>query len=100
MTSVVRSADATRIAYTRIGFGRSAVIEHGGLGTSEAWQRVAELLSTRFRVFVVDRRRRGASGDSAAHSLDREVEDLEGSSRGCGTRRCASGSVVRRRGRS
>jgi pimeloyl-ACP methyl ester carboxylesterase len=77
MTSVVRSTDGTRIAYTHVGTGRPVVIVHGGLGTSEGWQRVAALLSTRFRVFVFDRRGRGASGDSAAHSLDREVEDLE-----------------------
>lgn len=74
----VRSPDGTRIAYRRRGAGRPVVIVHGGLGSSDGWQRAAALLAQRFEVFLFDRRDRGASGDGASpHALEREVEDVE-----------------------
>jgi pimeloyl-ACP methyl ester carboxylesterase len=77
-TGFVRSADGIRIAYWRLGSGSPTVIVHGGLGTSVGWRAVAEILADRFEVFVFDRRGRGHSGDDrSAHSLDREIADLE-----------------------
>ncbi|MEU6041616.1 alpha/beta hydrolase [Actinomadura sp. NPDC047616] len=76
MTSFVRSADGTRIAFDRLGQG-PAVILVGGMfcvrGTTAA---LAERLAGEFTVVNYDRRGRGDSGDTAPYAVAREIDDL------------------------
>lgn len=72
----VRSADGTSIGYVRIGSGPAVVIVHGSLATGEQWLPAARALAERFTCFVMDRRGRGRSADSAEHSLSKECEDI------------------------
>jgi pimeloyl-ACP methyl ester carboxylesterase len=44
--------------------------------SSEDWLPVAELLAPHATCYLIDRRGRGSSGDSATYSLDRESDDL------------------------
>ncbi len=72
----VASADGTTIAIECAGSGPSLLIVHGGIGDRTRWKPLFPLLAPRFRVCAMDRRAHGASGDSAAYSLQREVEDV------------------------
>jgi pimeloyl-ACP methyl ester carboxylesterase len=72
----VHSSDGTRIGYVRLGTGPALVLVHGSLSSSADWLGVAELLASRFTCFVMDRRGRGLSGDSASYSIEREYEDI------------------------
>ncbi len=72
---LVTSADGTKISSQHLGSGRPLVIVSGALFASELWLKAASLISHR-RFVVVDRRGRGKSGNSAAYSPEREVEDL------------------------
>ena len=76
--SQITSADGTVIAYDRSGAGPAIVLVDGAL-CSRAFgpmPKLAALLSEHFSVYTYDRRGRGESGDSAAYSVAREVEDL------------------------
>jgi pimeloyl-ACP methyl ester carboxylesterase len=73
---MVQSADGTAISAESYGAGRALVIVSGALFASELWLRVVPLLSASHCVYLVDRRGRGKSGDSAAYAPEREVEDL------------------------
>ena len=73
----VTAADGTRIAYERHGAGPPLVLLHGSAGTRHAWDAVVPRLEAAFTVIVPDRRGRGASGDADAHSLAREIADLQ-----------------------
>lgn len=76
-TEFVRSSDGTRIAYRRIGAGPPIVAVHGGLGSSRSWEPVARLLADQHAVFLLDRRGRGDSEDSAeVHRLEHEIDDV------------------------
>jgi pimeloyl-ACP methyl ester carboxylesterase len=72
----VLSADGTRIAYQQVGQGPPLVLVHGTGASAARWQRVMPALAERFTVFSVDRRGRGASGDSADYAIEREFEDI------------------------
>jgi len=76
----VRSADGTRIAYTKVGSGPvPLVIVHGALNTSEQWMPVAENLSELselFTCYVVDRWGRGGSEGRSEYSLEHEINDI------------------------
>jgi len=73
----VCSADGTRISFSRLGAGSSAVFVHGSVSTRTDWMPVARLLSNSFTCFVVDRRGRAKSGKgNAPYSIDRECEDI------------------------
>ena len=71
----VESADGTSIHAESFGEGRPLVVLSGALFASELWQRVVPLLSPGRSVYVVDRRGRGKSGDSALYAPEREVDD-------------------------
>lgn len=77
-TSAVTSADGTRIAYTRVGYGPAVILVDGALCHREfgPMGKVAEELKDRFTVYTYDRRGRGQSGDASAYDPAREVEDL------------------------
>lgn len=75
----VTSADGTVIAYSAWGEGDPIVIIDGATAhraTTPENAAVAELLADGFRVVNHDRRGRGASGDTAPYTVEREFEDL------------------------
>lgn len=73
----VRSADGTRIAFTRVGDGPvPMVIVHGALNTSEQWLPVATAMVENCTCYVMDRWGRGGSEARADYALEREVEDI------------------------
>lgn len=74
----VTSADGTTIACERLGAGPALILVDGALcrrafGPS---RKIAEALSTRFTVYIYDRRGRGDSSDTTPYAPAREVEDL------------------------
>ncbi len=72
-----RSNDGTKIGFVRIGEGPPVVIAHEALATGASWRKVAEFLADTFTCFLLDRRGRGASGDAARYSIEREYEDIQ-----------------------
>jgi pimeloyl-ACP methyl ester carboxylesterase len=73
----VRAPDGTPIAFSRSGSGPPLVLLHGSSGDHTSFRFVAPLLEDRFTVVVVDRRGRGASGDSpGAYRIDQEFADV------------------------
>jgi pimeloyl-ACP methyl ester carboxylesterase len=64
------------IAVTRCGAGPPLVIVHGAVAGSFAWGMVAPLLTSRFSVFILDRRGHGGSSNTAPYAVEREVEDI------------------------
>jgi pimeloyl-ACP methyl ester carboxylesterase len=75
MRSVV-SKDGTRIACIEIGAGSPLVLVHGTSADHTRFGPVVPKLQERFTVFAMDRRGRGASGDSSDYTLEREAEDV------------------------
>jgi pimeloyl-ACP methyl ester carboxylesterase len=73
----VRSSDGTTIAFDQWGEGSPLIYVGGALNDRSSGAPLAGLLAPRFTVLSYDRRGRGASGDTPAYSVDREVEDLE-----------------------
>src|SRR2546422_1083918 len=74
----VFSKDGTAIAFDRQGRGPPIIIVAGALSDRSAGAPgLVALLQKRFTVFSYDRRGRGASGDTAPYSVDREIEDIE-----------------------
>lgn len=71
-----RSSDGTTIACHRSGRGPDLVVVHGTSGDHTSWSGVAPLLASHFTIYAMDRRGRGASGDSADYALEREIEDV------------------------
>lgn len=72
----VRSRDGTAIACWRSGRGRPIVLVHGTTADHRRWRAVRPLLEPHASVWAVDRRGRGASGDAAAYTVEREFEDV------------------------
>ncbi len=72
----VQSSDGTSIGFTRAGRGAPLVLVHGISADAERWAPVMEGLAERFTVHAMDRRGRGASGDTEAYTLDRDFEDV------------------------
>lgn len=73
----VRSADGTRIAYTKVGSGPvPLVIVHGALNTGEQWMPVAQQLTEHFSCYVMDRWGRGGSEGRTDYSLEHEINDI------------------------
>lgn len=70
------SRDGTLIAYEQRGEGPPVVLVGGALCTAASDAPLASLLAPHFRVFTYDRRGRGASGDTAPYTVEREIEDL------------------------
>ena len=72
----VTSKDGTRIAVECAGTGPTLLFVHGGVGDRTRWTPMFPLLASKFTTCAMDRRGRGASGDSPAYSLSREAEDV------------------------
>ena len=73
---VVESADGTAISSESYGDGRALVVLSGALFPAERWLNVVRVLAERHCVYLVDRRGRGKSGDTAPYAPEREVEDV------------------------
>jgi pimeloyl-ACP methyl ester carboxylesterase len=76
-TITVTSRDGTPIAVTVRGDGPPLLVVHGSLSSAGDWRSLAEVLANDLTVYTIDRRGRGASGDGADFSLQREQEDIE-----------------------
>ena len=75
----VISRDGTRIAFEQHGAGDRIVLIYGATSSLAMgfMPRLAGLLASRFNVIAYDRRRRGASGDTAPFAVEREIDDIE-----------------------
>ncbi|MFL5673319.1 MAG: alpha/beta fold hydrolase [Chloroflexota bacterium] len=73
---IVRSRDGTPIAVFTSGTGPPLVAIHGATADHTAFRAVGPLLATTFTVHAIDRRGRGASGDTEPYSIEREFEDV------------------------
>ena len=74
--TTVPSPDGTPIACFASGEGPPLVLVHGVLGDHSRWEALRPELADHARVYAIDRRGRGASGDHAPYDVEREFEDL------------------------
>ncbi len=72
----VTSKDGTPIGVECAGTGPTLLFVHGGVGDRTRWTPMLPLLASTFTACAMDRRGRGASGDSAEYSLLKEAEDV------------------------
>jgi len=73
---IVNSNDSTPIACKVSGTGPPLVLVHGSASVGDRWAAVTPLFTQHFTVYAMDRRGRGASGDSKDYSIEREFEDI------------------------
>lgn len=75
---VVTSGDGTPIASFRSGTrkGPPILLVHGAAADHTTFRVLGPRLGTTFDVFAMDRRGRGASGDSLPYAIEREFEDV------------------------
>jgi pimeloyl-ACP methyl ester carboxylesterase len=72
----VPSLDGTRIARFRDGSGPPIVLVHGTTADHTTFRVLAPRLASGLTTEAIDRRGRGASGDTAPYSIEREFEDI------------------------
>jgi pimeloyl-ACP methyl ester carboxylesterase/GNAT superfamily N-acetyltransferase len=72
----VTSADGTRIGVFTSGTGLPLVLVHGASADHTTFRVVGPVFGERFTVHAIDRRGRGASGDTPPYSIEREFEDM------------------------
>ena len=72
----VVSPDGTTIARFAAGSGAPILLVHGTSADHTTFRVVGPRLAESFTTEAVDRRGRGASGDSGAYSIEREFEDV------------------------
>lgn len=72
----VTSKDGTPISFLRTGSGPPLVLVHGTSSDHTRWAPVLPELGEKFTVYAMERRGRGASGDTSAFSFEREFEDV------------------------
>ncbi|MGH3361378.1 MAG: alpha/beta fold hydrolase [Nocardioides sp.] len=72
----VGSRDGTEIAYWTSGNGPPLVLVHGAPADHTRWRPLLPFLEQHITVHAIDRRGRGASGDSREYRLAREYEDV------------------------
>lgn len=77
---LVRSSDGTAIAVFESGAAEPdtlpLVVVHGTTADHQTFRVVGPLLGRRRRLFALDRRGRGASGDGPDYDIEREFEDV------------------------
>ena len=71
-----RSRDGTPIAWFRSGTGPPIVLVHGATADHTAWRTVGPMLGAGHTLYAIDRRGRGASGDTEPYAIGREYEDV------------------------
>jgi pimeloyl-ACP methyl ester carboxylesterase len=72
----ITSRDGTVIGFRRSGAGRPLLLVHGTTADHRRWATISPHLEQHFTVYAMDRRGRGASGDSPDYDLMREAEDV------------------------
>ncbi len=72
----VSSVDGTEIACWTTGDGPPLVLVHGATADHTRWAPVLPHLEPHFTVHAIDRRGRGASGDAADYTVEREYDDV------------------------
>jgi pimeloyl-ACP methyl ester carboxylesterase len=72
----VRSSDGTPIAVFGSGTGPPLLLVHGAAADHSTFRVVGPLLAGRFTLAAIDRRGRGASGDTLPYAIEREYDDL------------------------
>jgi len=76
-TDFVISKDGTKIGYRQLGNGAGLLLVHGGMMSSQNFMKLGEFLSSKFTVYIPDRRGRGLSGAHGDnYSLLAESNDL------------------------
>lgn len=95
----VVSADSTVVSHRVFGDGGPPVVlVHGGIQASQSFRRLARILSSRYTVYIPDRRGRRADVPAGrSYGLAREGEDLEALLRAVEARRVfglSSGAVI------
>ncbi len=73
---LVASADGTPIAVFTSGTGPPLVLAHGATADHTTFRVVRPLLEAVFTIHAIDRRGRGASGDTEPYDIEREFEDV------------------------
>jgi pimeloyl-ACP methyl ester carboxylesterase/alkylhydroperoxidase/carboxymuconolactone decarboxylase family protein YurZ len=68
--------DGAVIGAARSGDGSPLLLVHGASSERARWRPVMPAFATRFTVYAMDRRGRGASTDAKEYSLEREVADV------------------------
>ncbi len=76
LARTVHSADGTPIAVFASGTGPPLLLVHGAAADHTTFRVLGPLLAPRFEIAAVDRRGRGASGDTSPYAIEREFEDL------------------------
>lgn len=72
----IRSRDGTPIAVFSAGVGPPLLLVHGAAADHTTFRVVGPMLAERYAVHAVDRRGRGASGDTPPYAIEREYEDV------------------------
>jgi pimeloyl-ACP methyl ester carboxylesterase len=74
----IRAPDGTRIAVFRSGAaaGPPLILVHGTTADHTTFRVLGPRLADTFALFAVDRRGRGASGDTLPYAIEREFEDV------------------------
>jgi pimeloyl-ACP methyl ester carboxylesterase len=74
----IASRDGTPIALFAGGSGPNAplLLIHGTASDHQTWRVVAPDLAKQRRIWAMDRRGRGASGDARVYAVERELEDI------------------------
>ncbi len=72
----MHSADGTPIAVFSKGTGPPLVLVHGASADHTTFRVIGPLLAPMFTIHAIDRRGRGASGDTAPYAIEREYEDI------------------------
>lgn len=98
-TGTVVSADGTAVSHRVVGDGGTPIVlVHGGIQAAQSFRRLADILSTRYTVYVPDRRgRRPGVPAGENYGLAREGEDLHALLRSVGARRVfglSSGAII------
>ena len=75
-TDHVRSADGTSIAVFRSGDGPPLILVHGASADHTTFRVVGPRLARHLTLHAIDRRGRGASGDTEPYAIAREFEDV------------------------
>jgi pimeloyl-ACP methyl ester carboxylesterase len=73
---IVTSADGTPIAVFSSGTGPPLIAVHGATADHTTFRVVGPVLAATFTVHAIDRRGRGASGDTEPYTIAREFEDV------------------------
>jgi pimeloyl-ACP methyl ester carboxylesterase len=75
-TRLVRSPDGTPIAVFSSGDGSPLVLVHGAAADHTTFRVVGPMFAGRHAVHAIDRRGRGASGDTPEYDVGREFDDV------------------------